>query len=1101
MINSEPQYKLQENGHFMITNYNSAKPFSSFFPGIAGKDGIPMWVFYVNRGQCLCSMGIEDKQSPIMEFLPANWAYQLAATQGFRTFIQFEDSLPIDYYEPFQDYLKDNHMKRTQRMIISPSQLMLEEVNETLNLKFSVKYFNVPQDKYAGLVRILSITNLGGKQIRMKGLDGLPLIIPHGVDNNMLKNMRRLVEAFVEVVNYENQVPFFRGKVKPEDRPEIVKIQEGNFYCAFESDQKLIPTIFDPQNIFGCRTNYSYPENFINHSVDEVLSNQIYENRLPCAMGLFQAPVETGKTYTLTSIIGFAHSTEEINGLIPTIATNQYIQEKDEEDRLLIDELAQHNSIFSQEPALDYYVKQNYLDNTLRGGFPFTIKDGSRFETLYLYSRKHGDLERDYNHYQLSPTHYSQGNGNYRDINQNRRCDLLINPDIAENNLEHFYNLIQLDGFNPLVIKVTSFQITEPGNLDAILQNYISPESIHKVKEFLLNPYTPGSLMAFFSANQVEVNGQIESLLLDLFEISTKIHETDYGEGFWTDHWSYNLDLLENYLTVYPEKYQYILFEKKSFSFYDNPHCVQPRNEKYVVWEGKAMQLNAVILDMEKNNIINNRNVSPNVVRNGFGYGDIYKTTLINKLLCLITNKISSLDPEGVGVEMESEKPNWYDALNGLPGLIGSSISETFEIKRTILFLLKAIEQSGLGNESWPIFSEIHGFIRTIHQLCMNPMLSAYDFWDAATTARESFRQTTRLGISGDEVMININEVKAYFNMCLKKLNQGIKKAWRSDRNILSTYFINQVEEYEWIETSEPHPQIKRNYKWLPCFQAKKFKQIHLPLFLEGPVHYLRCQPEKKLAQKLFQDIKQSGLFDKKLNMYKVNESLADQPMEIGRNRVFSPGWFENESIWLHMEYKYMLELLRNELYEEFYADFKHVFIPFLKPDVYGRSILENSSFLVCSANPDPSLHGNGFVARLTGATAEFVHIIQFMTVGQTPFYLNKNQELSFRMLPVLPRWLFTTQEKNIPLTINNKCQEIVLPANSFGFMFLGKILVTYHNPKMKDTFGENGVSPVRYTLTDANLKTSTFTSDCLEGDIVRNIRNREIQRMDIELG
>jgi len=1098
---SDAKYTLQDNGDFIITNYNSAKPFSSFFPGIAGKDGIPMWVFYVNRGQCVCSMGIEDKQSPIMEFLPANWAYQLAANQGFRTFIQFTDSQPIDYYEPFQDYIKDNQLKREQRMIISPSQLILEEINYSLNLKFSVKYFNVPQDRYAGLIRILSITNMGDQQFCMKGLDGLPLIIPHGVDNLMLKNMRRLVEAFVEVVNYENNVPFFRGKVKPEDRPEVVKIQEGNFYCAFESDQQLIPTIYDPQNIFGWRTNYSYPENFIHHSEDEILSHQIYENRLPCAMGLFNAVIDAGSTYSLSSIIGFAHSTDEINALIPTITTNQYLKEKEKEDKLLIDELTQHHCVFSQDKALDYYVKQNFLDNTLRGGFPYTLKDGNRYETLYLYSRKHGDLERDYNDFRLSPTHYSQGNGNYRDINQNRRCDLMINPNIAENNLEHFYNLIQMDGFNPLVIKVTSFHIKEPDNLNTILKKYIEDRYIQTVRDFLNNSYTPGSLLEFFNAQHIKLNGQVESLLLDLFEISGKTNETDHGEGFWTDHWTYNLDLLENYLTIYPENYQYILLEKKSFTFYDNAHCVQPRKDKYVLWEGKAMQLNAVVLDYQKNEIINSRKNYPNAVRKENGQGDIYYTNLFNKLLSLITNKISSLDPEGVGVEMESEKPNWYDALNGLPGLIGSSISETFEIKRTILFLLQAFEQKKLSNESWSICTEIYAFIKTIQELCMGH-LSSYDFWEAATTARENFRQTTRLGISGKEVEISIDEVKTYFDLCLKKLNQGIEKAWRSDRNILSTYFINQVESYKIIEvpTSNNTSQVKRNQKGLPCFQAKEFKQIHLPLFLEGPVHYLRCKPEKKLAQKLFQDIKQSGLFDKELNMYKVNESISDQPMEIGRNRVFTPGWFENESIWLHMEYKYMLELLRNELYDEFYSDFKKVFIPYLKPEVYGRSILENSSFLVCSANPDPSIHGNGFVARLTGATAEFVHIIQLMTAGQKPFDLNQNQELTFKLRPSLKNWLFTKQKKKIQLYTNNNCQEIVLPANTFSFMFLGKILVTYHNPEMKDTFGSNGVQPTRYTLTDSNLETSSISSKILDGDIVKKIRKRKIQRMDIEL-
>lgn len=33
--------------------------------------------------------------------------------------------------------------------------------------------------------------------------------------------------------------------------------------------------------------------------------------------------------------------------------------------------------------------------------------------------------------------------------------------------------------------------------------------------------------------------------------------------------------------------------------------------------------------------------------------------------------------------------------MNGLPGLFGSGMSETFELKRMILFLLEALENGG----------------------------------------------------------------------------------------------------------------------------------------------------------------------------------------------------------------------------------------------------------------------------------------------------------------------------------------------------------------------------------------------------------------------
>ena len=37
--------------------------------------------------------------------------------------------------------------------------------------------------------------------------------------------------------------------------------------------------------------------------------------------------------------------------------------------------------------------------------------------------------------------------------------------------------------------------------------------------------------------------------------------------------------------------------------------------------------------------------------------------------------KFSTLDPYGMGVEMEGGKPGWNDAMNGLPGILGSSMA------------------------------------------------------------------------------------------------------------------------------------------------------------------------------------------------------------------------------------------------------------------------------------------------------------------------------------------------------------------------------------------------------------------------------------------
>jgi hypothetical protein len=222
--------------------------------------------------------------------------------------------------------------------------------------------------------------------------------------------------------------------------------------------------------------------------------------------------------------------------------------------------------------------------------------------------------------------------------------------------------------------------------------------------------------------------------------------------------------------------------------------------------------------------------------------------------------------------------------------------------------------------------------------------------------------------------------------------------------------------------------------------------------------------------------------------------------MEIGRARVFSPGWFENESIWLHMEYKYSLELLRNELYDEFFEDFKKVFVPFFNPAVYGRSILENSSFIVSSANPDHSLHGNGFVARLSGATAEFIQIILLMTVGKQPFAINHEKELQLNFKPVLPGWLFTDKVRTSRLFRDGCWQDIEFSSNTFSFMFLGSILVTYTNKARTDTFGTASVSPFSWTIEDLDGKTHTYQTNVIKGKIAEKIRSRKVRSIRIDL-
>ncbi len=501
---------------------------------------------------------------------------------------------------------------------------------------------------------------------------------------------------------------------------------------------------------------------------------------------------------------------------------------------------------------------------------------------------------------------------------------------------------------------------------------------------------------------------------------------------------------------------------------------MQPRSQKYVLAHGQPRQFGAVLDDHEKAALIAARPDQPNWLRVDHGRGEIYRTTLFAKLVSLAVIKFATLDPLGMGIEMEAGKPGWFDALNGLPGLFGSSLPETFELQRLLNFLLEQSTDSiELPIELNTLLTAVVAQLHTYY-LSTDPQRD-FIYWDAVATAREAYRASIRLGLSGRVQVLPWSEVGDQLLLCSAKIADGLERAIELNDGLPPTYFRYEVTDHE-IITTNGTPQVDAQGR--SFIRATAFKAHVLPLFLEGPVHAFKVRSSCEAAL-LYQKIKASPLFDQALKMYKVNASLADQPPDIGRVRVFTPGWLENESIWLHMEYKYLLEVLRAGLYAEFFEDFQATLVPFLDPQTYGRSPLENSSFIVSSAHPDRSLHGAGFVARLTGSSAEFLSIWQLMVIGPQPFVL-KDDQLHLNFKPVLPGWLFTDE-------------------GTVSFKFLGHCTVTYHNPRRVDTFaGEVHVTTI--VLHSHHGERFDLAGDVIGASLAERVRAGDMAHIDLYL-
>ncbi|MDD5045388.1 MAG: hypothetical protein PHG51_07615, partial [Candidatus Omnitrophica bacterium] len=481
--------------------------------------------------------------------------------------------------------------------------------------------------------------------------------------------------------------------------------------------------------------------------------------------------------------------------------------------------------------------------------------------------------------------------------------------------------------------------------------------------------------------------------------------------------------------------------------------------------------------------------------------GKIYRTTLIAKMLCIIANKLASLDPFGTGIDMEADKPNWFDSLNGLPGLSGSSACETIELKRWVKFLSEQLEALRLGDYEIKLPVEAFDFLIALDKLVQGSLgkkFKDFAYWDKSNALKEEYRSRIHLGFSGEEKALPLETLRSILKRAEKKLAEALNKARDKKSGIVYSYFINQVIKYDFIFEKE---RKKLDHEGRPLIRPLEFKQVKLPLFLEGPMHVLRLEDDQKAASRLYRAIKKSRIFDRGLKMYKVTAPLAPAPLDIGRCRVFTPGWLENESVWLHMEYKYLLEVLKKGLYKEFYQDFYNCVVAFQDPARYGRSILENSSFLASSAFPDKELQGNGFVARLSGSTIEFLNILLLMSVGQRPFYLNKAGELNLKFSPILKNSLFSKEQKDhVYYVQSGKKINLSLPKNTYAFNFLKDTLVVYHNPSGKDTFG-----PAKTRISGMRLESLDNKVINLDGDVIMHpladqVRGGEFKRIDIFL-
>lgn len=1041
--------------YFVQSQYHSKPAFSGFLPGIAGIHGIPLWVFYVNRGQGIASFGVESKDGCIAEFQSAARAYHAVREQGFRTFVRFRKGAGAEIYEPFQ---RSDEVQRNE-LRLGMDEVSLVEDHTVLGLRIAVRYRVLADAPIGGLLREVQFTNTGDTEIAFEFLDGLPCVVPAGVDYKALTTNLTTARAWMKVFPESGHGALYRVGASMQDTAEVraqatVNCAAGYRKGAAGSSMTPLQLVYDPDILFAPDQFMDSPHLFAEQGLEGLrYDRQISEGRQHCAFFGDALTLAPGATCEYVYLYGGGADETVVRDFLGWFRNETNCASIMEAGRGIIFEIARFSDIRTGNDLFNDYCRQNFLDNVLRGGLPH-MEGGTTY--IPVYSRKHGDLERDYNWFVIPPEYYSQGWGNYRDVNQNRRCDLFFVPSVGREIIREFVSLIQTDGYNPLVVQGRTFRLPE---------GQVPHELTEAHRVAAAGAFSPGAMYAALRTDiGADKAAEVSAAFGRILGAATVEYNAVHGEGFWIDHWTYNNDLIETYLAIFPDGAADLFWGAREYPYYTSGHQVLPRHRKWHITERGVRQYEAVAEPED----------SPHSCWMRDARGEIYRATLGEKLLGLAALKFLGRDALGIGVEMEAGKPGWYDALNGLPGILGSSLPEGWELIRLIRILLDyAVPE--VSDQSVELAEETAGLYEQIAAFLQLPAESNGDLhtrWDLMARCREAYREDTAGGYSGRRVAMGCERLRGLLHAMERDVRAGLERGREVNDGVLPCYLLVQPRDAR---------EVASLLRGEPLSPSAEFVAEPLPLFLEGFARALPLQDNCEAAHALHHQVMTSELYDEKLAMLRVNAPLDGQSDEIGRARAFTPGWLENGSIWMHMQYKYLLALLHAGLYDQFMAASRTMLVPFMDQDTYGRSTCENSSFIVSSLHPDEQLHGRGFVARLSGSTAEFISILQICLWGRFPFrHADGALELAF--CPCLPAALFDDND------------ELSAP-------FLGKTEVTYRYSGAQDVCPGGDVTIQRITIhPNESAAPVEISGAVIPAPYAQQVREGRIKRITIEL-
>ena len=763
---------------FKISNHHLMRPFMMNVVSDSNH-----WMFLMSNGGM--TAGRKNAEYALFPYYTDDKLAEFADLTGSKTIFQISDGLKTQVWEPFSERFTGKYaISRNLYKNLSGNKVIFEEINNDLGLSFSYEWNS---SNLYGFVKKSKLRNLSDNEYRIKVLDGIQNIMPHGVGSALQNSTSNLVDAYKRnELHQASGMGIFSLSAHIVDKAEPSESLKANvaWYVGIQPELFLLSSLQ--------LNKFRFLENIQNESDVKGEKGAYF---IQASMVL-----KAGGTSNWQLVANVNQDAADIQRLIEFIQKSERVVEELQKDIdkgtfLLNKTIAEADGIqYTADALKDARHFSNVLFNVLRGGIfdnqyqiektdliryfrkanhKLILKHESFFNQLnevfskheldlklaaendadltrlakeYLplrFSRRHGDPSRPWNKFTINTHNENDGSkildyeGNWRDIFQNWEALAYSYPDFIEGMILKFLNASTFDGYNPYRI-----------NKDGFDWETIEPDN-------------PWSYIGYWGDHQV-------IYLLKFLEFAQQTNKT----------------LLPS------------LFDKDLFVYANVPYKIKPYSD--------------LILD-SKNTIEFDEHQDLEIRRKVQEYGsdasllgskkdEIYQVNFIEKILAVVLAKTSNFIPEG-GIWMNTQRPEWNDANNALVGN-GISMVTLCYLYRFLHFFGQIIEgresnQVLVSNELFQLFNRISEALESQQELLETGFTNKQrkQVSDALGIAGSKYRELIyKQGFSGNKSILELNKIQKFIQTANRYFEQSIRVNKRKDK-LYNAYNLLSIRE------------------------------------------------------------------------------------------------------------------------------------------------------------------------------------------------------------------------------------------------------------------------------------------------------------------